>query len=174
MVAEMDKRKNKVILSLGGNVGDVIKTLQEAIIIINNEIGKVKNVSPVYQTKAWGVENQPDFLNITLVLNTSLLPQRVIEKCLQIENNLGRVRSKKWFERTIDIDILFYNESVINSENLTVPHPYIAERNFVLYPLADILPNFKHPVLLKTIKTLKKECSDQLKVHKCLDKLLII
>lgn len=173
MVVKMDKRSNKVVLSLGGNLGDVADTLQKALFLVNNRIGELEIVSPVYQTKAWGVKNQPDFLNIAVIIKTVLLPMLVLEECLLIEKDLGRVRNQKWYERTIDIDILFYNNTIINFPELIVPHPYISERNFVLYPLTDILPKFKHPILLKSILDLKKECKDALEVNQTLHKLII-
>ncbi len=168
MVANIDKRNNSVVLSLGGNVGDVKQSFMRSIDFLKKEVGEVVLISPIYQTKAWGVENQPDFLNQVLVLNSKLNPQKVLEKCLDIELRLGRVRKQKWFERNIDIDMLFYNDEIIDSPNLTIPHPYVHKRNFVLYPLADVLPNFKHPLLGESMEELKKECDDSMAVVKCL------
>jgi 2-amino-4-hydroxy-6-hydroxymethyldihydropteridine diphosphokinase len=167
MVTDMDKRNNKVVLSLGGNIGDVKQTLTDSIKLLEQYVGKVSEKSPLYRTKAWGVESQPDFLNQALVLFSRLSPEELLVACLDIESKLGRVRKQKWYERTIDIDILFYNDEIIDTSNLIIPHQYIHERNFVLYPLVDLLPDYKHPLIGLSMKELKKECKDELQVVRC-------
>jgi len=171
MVIEIDKRNKlskQVVFSLGGNIGNVEQTLNLAINFINDRIGKVKLISSIYTTKAWGVENQSDFLNQVVSVESSLLPTEVLSLCLIIEKELGRnrINQKKWQERVIDIDILFYGEEIITLPELLIPHPYIGERNFVLYPLSDILPDFIHPVLKNTVQELKNSCQDKLLVVK--------
>jgi 2-amino-4-hydroxy-6-hydroxymethyldihydropteridine diphosphokinase len=168
MVAEMDKRNNKVVLSLGGNVGDVKSVFLKSIELLETRLGRVGLVSPIYKTKAWGVESQSDFLNQVILINTKFSPKEVLKVCLDMELELGRVRREKWGERVVDIDLLFYNDDVIDSEELTIPHPYIHERNFVLFPLVDIIPKYKHPLLHQSMSELKKKCNDKLKVIKCL------
>ncbi|PCI95034.1 MAG: 2-amino-4-hydroxy-6-hydroxymethyldihydropteridine diphosphokinase [Flavobacteriales bacterium] len=169
MVTEMDKRSNMVVLSLGGNMGDVKSIFIKSIKLLTNSLGKLDVVSPIYKTKAWGVENQADFLNQVVLFSTNLNPQEVLQICLDVESELGRVRKEKWEERVIDIDILFYEDEIIDDSNLTIPHPYVHKRNFVLFPLADIIPSFRHPLLDKTIEELKNICNDKLQVFKCLD-----
>jgi len=166
MVNEMDKRNNMLVLSLGGNIGKVLANFEKATNLLNERIGELTLCSPTYTTKAWGVENQPDFFNQVIVLNTKLLPEQVLKHCLAIELELGRVRTHKWYERTIDIDILFYADKIIEASNLSVPHPYLHKRNFVLFPLADVIPSFMHPILNLTIEDIKKECIDNLPVTK--------
>ena len=166
MVNEMDKRNNMLVLSLGGNIGEVLANFDKATNLVNERIGELTLCSPIYTTKAWGIENQPDFFNQVLVLNTILLPEQVLKNCLAIELELGRVRTQKWYERTIDIDILFYADKIIEASNLTVPHPYLHKRNFVLFPLSDVIPNFMHPILNLSIEDIKKECKDNLPVAK--------
>jgi 2-amino-4-hydroxy-6-hydroxymethyldihydropteridine diphosphokinase len=167
MVAEMDER-NKVVLSLGGNVGDVKDTFNKAISLLKEESAMGLIISPLYSTKAWGVEDQPDFLNQVVILESKDDPTQVLEVILAIELKLGRVRKQKWFERVIDIDLLFYNNEIINLKQLIVPHPFLHKRNFVLYPLADLIPLYIHPLLKKTVQELKTECEDELEVVKCL------
>ena len=160
-----------VILGLGGNQGDVKETLQLAINLIENQLGKVNHVSSQYQTKAWGVEDQADFINQAIVLTTLVKPTEVLNTCLEIEQILGRKRgsNRKWKERIIDIDVLFYDNLIIETTALTLPHPYIHKRNFVLYPLTEIIPEYMHPILNKTVVELKKLCKDNLAVIKILD-----
>lgn len=157
---------NKVVLGLGGNEGDVEQNLKKAHELISKFIGKIVLESSIYRTKAWGVESQPDFLNQNIQVKTELSPAQVLVLCLKIEKKLGRVRLEKWHSRIIDIDILFYEDQIIKMENLIVPHPYIQDRNFVLDPLIEILPNYLHPVFKKTVLMLKKECKDQLLTSK--------
>ncbi len=156
----------KVYLILGGNLGDRLSNLATAIDLINLHIGKVIEKSSVYETQAWGNTNQPDFLNQALIAETCLTPLKVLEEIHKIEDLLGRERKKHWGERTMDIDILFYDHEIINLKNLVIPHPYIAERRFVLTPLLEIIPNFIHPVQKKTIKTLYSGCKDNIEVKK--------
>lgn len=168
MVVEIDKRNNMVVLSLGGNVGNVKRTFLKSIGLLEEKIGKVRLASSVYKTKAWGIEDQSDFLNQVMVLDTILPPSEVLQLCLEIELELGRDREEKWQERVIDIDLLFYENKVINSKELVIPHPYIQDRNFVLFPLSEIIPDFIHPLLGETVLELKKSCTDKLPVIKTL------
>jgi len=170
MVTNNDKRNKSVVLSLGGNIGDVKRVLEDAISCLEKRVGKLVLASEIYKTEAWGVEDQPDFLNQTIVLETSLTPHEVLEICLNVEKELGRDRmvKKKWQERVVDIDVLFYEDEVIDSIDLILPHPYLHERNFVLVPLAEIIPEFVHPILKETIFDLKESSSDKLQVIKYL------
>ncbi|PCJ25811.1 MAG: 2-amino-4-hydroxy-6-hydroxymethyldihydropteridine diphosphokinase [Flavobacteriales bacterium] len=169
MVAEIDKRNNRVVLSLGGNIGDVKQAFNYSIKLLEKNIGELVLSSSLYKTKAWGVENQPNFLNQVLVFSTELLPIDILHVCLETELIIGRVRKEKWHKRLIDIDVLFYDGEIIDTPDLTIPHPHVHKRNFVLFPLVDIIPSFRHPLLHKTMKELKNKCNDKLEVIKMLD-----
>ena len=130
---------NKAYLGLGTNMGDKEAYLKEACKIIsdNPNINIVK-ISKVYKTKAWGYTNQDDFLNICIEVDTNLSPEELLEVCHEVENKLNRVRVIRWGPRTIDVDILFFNNIISTDENLILPHPRIKERAFVLIPLMDL------------------------------------
>ena len=164
MVSQIDKRKHKAVLSLGGNIGNVQATFNEAKSLLKTRLGNIVLTSSLYKTKAWGVVDQPDFLNQVVVIETVLLPTEVLNHCLAIEAELGRVRKEKWHERLIDIDVLFYDAAIIHTQELVVPHPYLQDRNFILYPLDEIIPHFIHPILKKTMHELKKSCKDPSRV----------
>lgn len=157
---------NEVYLLTGGNIGDRFSNLKFALKKIETQVGPVLQKSAIYETAAWGVTNQNSFLNQVLFINTTLTAEEVLQTALQIEQQLGRKRLEKMGPRTIDIDILFYNNEVIHSQNLTVPHPQIANRRFVLTPLKEIAPALVHPVLKKTITRLLEICPDPLQVKK--------
>ena len=157
---------NKVYLSIGGNLGKRRANLAKAVFLINQQIGSVITVSSLYKTKAWGVENQPDFLNQVLIVETRLSPEQVLATALAIETKMGRKRERKWYTRLIDIDVLFYGQEVIKTDNLTLPHPFLQDRNFVLVPLAEIAPDYIHPILKKYVKELLNTCPDGLAVIK--------
>lgn len=158
---------NKLILSLGGNKGNVATTFLHVEKDICNEIGKILKSSSSYKTAAWGNTNQPDFLNKVIEVDTHLSVEDCLHKVLLIEKKWGRIRTnKKWEARTIDIDILFYNDLILNKEQLIVPHPYLQGRKFVLIPLVEILPDYNHPLLNKSLKVLLEKCVDVLDVQK--------
>ncbi|MED3662416.1 2-amino-4-hydroxy-6-hydroxymethyldihydropteridine diphosphokinase [Ureibacillus sp. FSL K6-8385] len=130
---------NDVYLSLGTNLGDREKHLKEAIKLLQQQEGIViQKVSPIYETAPVGYVNQPSFLNMALYAQTTLTPFELLEKCQSIEHDLGRVRTIRWGPRTIDLDILLYNNDNIESEKLIIPHPRMFERAFVLVPLMDV------------------------------------
>lgn len=133
---------NKAYLGLGTNMGNRENYLRKAVEIINNnqEI-KILKVSKVYETKAWGLKEQDDFLNLCVEIETELNPQELLEVCHKVEEELNRVRTIRWGPRTIDVDILFFNDMLSLDENLTLPHPRIKERAFVLIPLMDLNTN---------------------------------
>lgn len=158
---------NTAYLILGSNLGDRIKNLHKAAELISISAGKIKKESEIYVTAAWGNTSQPDFLNQALSIETHLTASELLDTLLLIEQELGRVRNAtKWAERTIDIDILFFNNDIINSVNLTVPHPFMQERMFVLVPLAEIAETFVHPQLKKNVKQLLSDCTDNLEIAK--------
>jgi 2-amino-4-hydroxy-6-hydroxymethyldihydropteridine diphosphokinase len=156
----------KVYLLLGSNLGDRLILLKQAADYIETQAGTIVQYSSVYETKSWGKTDAPDYLNQVLVINTMLQPHRLLAKLLEIELLLGRKREEKWGSRTIDIDILFYDEQIINEPGLTVPHPQLHNRRFTLEPLVELAPNFIHPLLQKTLKKLNDDLQDELQVKK--------
>jgi len=137
---------NTAFLSLGSNIGNRLRNLEEAVRILDqNENIEVVSVSSIYETDPVGYVDQEMFLNIAVQLNTSLSPIGLLETCQKIEQELGRKRIIKWGPRTIDLDILLYNHENIESEKLTIPHPRLEERAFVLIPLIEIAPFVKVP-----------------------------
>lgn len=160
------QQMNIIYLLLGGNLGNRQQFLTEAAQQIARKIGKKLQSSSVYETQAWGKTSEPDYLNQALKVETPLGPVQVLQGILDIEAGLGRRREEKWGSRVIDIDLIFFNDEVISLPSLTVPHPYLQQRRFVLEPLAELSPGLLHPVLKKTIGELKDELDDDLIVKK--------
>ncbi len=157
---------NKTYLLLGSNLGDNRRQLQDAIKHIESRIGKVLRSSAIYITAAWGKTDQPDFLNQVIIIKSKLNAIETMQTILSIEEMMGRKRTEKNAPRSIDIDILFYDNEKFETKFLTIPHPLIQERRFVLTPLYELSPDLVHPFLHKTIKQLLVECPDQLDVKK--------
>ena len=147
-------------------MGDSQIQLKKAKSLINKQAGEIIRESSIYITAAWGNTNQPDFLNQIIVINTTLSPNTLLETTLQIEDTMGRIRTIKNAPRIIDIDIIFYEKEIVNEENLQIPHPLMQERNFVLFPMNEMSPQFIHPVFKKTIHQLLSTCKDKLIVKK--------
>lgn len=156
---------NKAFLCLGGNLGDRLENIEKALVRIK-KIGKIVKRSSIYETEAWGGDSEFTYLNMCIELLTKLNAGELMKTLLQIEKELGRKRSKLNTDRTIDIDILLFNDEMINTKNVQVPHPRLHRRNFVLIPLAEIAPKLIHPKLKKPISALKNQCKDKLKVTK--------
>jgi len=148
----------------GGNLGNRALTLAKATELIALRAGNIVATSQVYETAAWGVENQPSFLNQVLQLDTSLPPLALLRALQQIELDLGRKRKEKWHARTIDLDILFYEDHIIDLPELQVPHPELHKRNFTLVPLAEIADQLQHPNLRRSIGELLANSPDHLAV----------
>jgi 2-amino-4-hydroxy-6-hydroxymethyldihydropteridine diphosphokinase len=155
-----------VFLLFGSNLGNRHLFLNQAIERIERDISPVMKVSSVYETQSWGKTGEPDYLNQVIMLQTDLPAWAILQKILNIENILGRRREEKWGSRTIDIDILFYGEEIVNEPGLHIPHPELHKRRFTLAPLAEIAPKFIHPVLNKNILQIKSELKDNLIVKK--------
>lgn len=152
-------------LLLGANLGDPKKQLAAAVQAIQEQIGTIVQQSSIYITESWGMEEkQPDYLNQVLAVQSEWSAQEVLQKTQRIEEKLGRVRHKKWEARVIDIDILFYEDAIIDLPNLKIPHPLFQERNFAMVPMNEIAPNYIHPVFNKNITELLRESSDDLAV----------
>jgi 2-amino-4-hydroxy-6-hydroxymethyldihydropteridine diphosphokinase len=162
----------QVYLSLGSNLGDRLQYLKKATAKIGESDSiVVRKISAVYETDPVGNPDQPRFFNLVALIETDLKPLRLLDYLLDIEQKLGRERTEKWGSRTIDIDILLYDERIINSDRLTLPHPRMHKRRFVLVPLAQIHPNFFHPLLKKSIEDLLRLCPDQSEVKLSAEKL---
>ena len=155
-----------IYLLLGSNLGDSKTMLTMALELVDHRIGKIINSSSIYATKAWGIEDQPDFLNQVLEIECALSPQSLLQKINEIEEALGRKRLIKWGSRIIDIDILYYGELIVDTEDLIIPHPENQNRNFVLVPMTEIAPDFLHPAFHLTQSQLLDRCKDKLRVKK--------
>jgi 2-amino-4-hydroxy-6-hydroxymethyldihydropteridine diphosphokinase len=154
-------------LMLGSNAGDRIDNLNKCAGMIDADAGRITSVSPVYESEPWGFEHPDWFLNQAVEIETVYSPEELLSRLQDIEEKLGRIRSKSEYEaRTIDVDILFYGTQIVDTATLVIPHPRIAERMFVLEPLAGLIPEFVHPVLNRTVKYLKEHCRDSLAVRK--------
>lgn len=156
---------NKAYLLIGGNMGNREQNLGRAVDLLGSA-GKVKVLSGLYETAAWGKTDQPSFLNQAILLETALTARELLQAVLAIEEKMGRKREEKYGPRIIDIDILFYDAAIINEPRLIIPHPEIQNRRFALEPMQEIAPRLKHPLLKKTIAELLKACPDKLEVHK--------
>ena len=156
--------KNKVILHLGSNVGNRIRVLQRARTLIQQKVGPISASSALYETEAWGYEDQDDFINQVVIAQTPLRPIPCLHVLHNIEQALGRKRQQHWGPRLIDIDILFYEQLIIHLPELAIPHPGIPNRNFVLVPLIEVAPDLYHPVLEKDMRTLLDISPDEKKV----------
>lgn len=152
-------------LLTGSNQGNRVSMLEQARNSIETECGEIRQVSSIYETAAWGKEDQDAFLNQAIHVKTALKPEELLETVLGIEKTMGRIREEKYGPRVIDIDIIFYGNKIRRSPTLTVPHPEVQNRRFALTPLAEIAAEYVHPVFKKTVKQLLDECGDRLEVR---------
>ena len=157
-------KMNKIYLHLGSNVGDRKKILNEALTAIDRAIGNIKSKSSVYETEPWGLKDQENFLNLAVFVESKLSLDEVFNLTKSIEQDLGTGKEKKWGPRSLDIDILYYNDDIVNTDKLTIPHANLYQRNFVLIPLMEIAGDLIDPVEGKTIEELYDECHDECEV----------
>ena len=155
------KKLRRVYISLGSNLGDKLENLNKAVKALSERTGVINSCSKVYQSASWGFQSD-DFLNACIALDTQLSPEVLLQTLLEIEISLGRKRNEKkeYLARTIDLDILFYEDMITRSDILEIPHPQLQLRKFVLMPLQDIAPGKVHPVLKKTVTELLEAVDD--------------
>ena len=154
-------KQHHVMISLGSNQGNRLALIESCIALIHNEVAVVVKVSKIYETPSWGFESDP-FYNCVLLLHTSKAPQKLLNQLLKIEKKLGRVRNQvaAYQPRPIDIDIIAFNEDIVATETLQIPHPHIQDRKFVLQPMLDLGSNWVHPIVKKSIAQLLAETKD--------------
>jgi 2-amino-4-hydroxy-6-hydroxymethyldihydropteridine diphosphokinase len=148
-------------LSLGGNLGNTIEIFQNSREILTKKVGKITQISSLYQTAAWGPIPQNDFINQVIEVETKLSAPELMDILLEIELQQGRVRQERWGPRTLDLDIIFFGEQLISTESLEIPHPRMEDRKFVLIPMVEINPNLIHPISRKSIRQILLECKDE-------------
>ena len=154
------------VISLGSNVGDRLNYLTLSKTAIQNYLGSILLSSNIYETEPWGIDNQDSYLNQVVAVQTNQTPNDLLDNIHLIERELGRIRRVHYGPRTIDIDILYYGERIIDIENLKIPHSHIQKRRFILVPLSEILPQMQHPLLKKTNQELLDMVKDEGKVTK--------
>jgi len=150
----------------GSNIGNRLQNLNRAVELLSEFWGAPKKISEVYETKAWGREDQPNFYNQAVHFLTPYKPETILDTVKNIEQQIGANHKERWAARTIDIDIIFYSDLIFKSERLQIPHKLMHLRNFVLYPLAEIAPDFVHPQFELNIQQLLQNSTDELKVQK--------
>lgn len=153
-----------IYLHTGTNIGDRAANLSYARQLVTERIGSILKASSIYETEAWGLEEQADFYNQALEVTTDLSPEKLLQQTKQIEQDMGRQKEIRWGKRLIDVDILFYGQEVIHTEKLKIPHAEMANRNFVLIPMLELQPELEHPILKKTIEEIYWESKDTLDV----------
>lgn len=157
---------NTAYLLIGGNVGNRAANLQTALRRIAETCGTITSTSSLYETAAWGNTNQPSFYNQAVVVTSPLSPEGLMDQLLDIELEMGRIRTQKYGPRTIDLDILMIDGLVLNTEKLTIPHPQMQNRRFALLPLIEVAPTLIHPLFDQSIEVLLQNCPDTLDVQK--------
>jgi 2-amino-4-hydroxy-6-hydroxymethyldihydropteridine diphosphokinase len=154
----------EVYLLFGSNLGERAANIANAVTHLEGQGVKPLHLSSLYQTEPWGNTDQPKFINLAGKFHTEASAEALMKTILKAEHDMGRKRTKKWEPRIIDIDILFYGDKIILQTDLKIPHPELEKRKFALIPLAEIAPDFIHPLKKKTIRDLLAECTDTMTV----------
>ena len=157
-------KKHQATILLGSNIGDKRINLSKAIDLLKENGSSLIKKSSIYESEAWGNEDQDTFYNQVIVIKTFMPPIFLMKTLLKIERKIGRLRKEKWGPRTIDLDLLFYDHQVLISNIVTIPHPEIQNRKFTLIPLVEICPQFIHPVLNQSMTALLSSTQDTLNV----------
>ncbi len=144
-------------IGIGSNLGDRQDNCLKALEMLKSQGLIIKKISSFYETKPWGVKEQPVFINLAIEVETAFSPDELLCTLKDIENTMGRKQTIRWGPRVIDLDILFYGDEIIDTEELQIPHRHLHERDFVLIPLNEISPDKVHPILKKTVKEIKEE-----------------
>ena len=150
-----------VYVGIGSNLGDREKNCLRAIALLERNGIVVRQRSSLYETMPWGMRDQPLFLNMAIEAETGLKPQELLELLKNVEIEVGRKKSARWGPRTIDLDILLYDDATLRTETLTIPHPLLHKRDFVLIPLCEIAPDLRHPVLQSTMNELLQKLRNE-------------
>lgn len=154
-------------ISIGTNTGNRLKNLEHALNKLHFKVGEVLKTSSVYKTQPWGFESKRWFYNAVFVLKSSCVPQILMQKLLEIEKEMGRVRGENGYtDRCIDLDIILFDDCIISSKQLILPHPKMHERLFVLLPLQEVMPQWIHPILKKNIEEMIRDCGDHGMVYR--------
>jgi 2-amino-4-hydroxy-6-hydroxymethyldihydropteridine diphosphokinase len=157
--------QRQIYLCIGGNLGEREANLEEAVSFIDINFGDVLAVSSTYESEPWGMSDVPNFLNQVILIQSELSNQELLSEIAELEEFFGRERSSEGYvSREMDIDVLFIGAEIVDSETFKVPHPHIAERRFVLEPLAEIAPDLMHPQLKQSVTEILKACTDKGKV----------
>jgi 2-amino-4-hydroxy-6-hydroxymethyldihydropteridine diphosphokinase len=157
---------DSIVLSLGSNIGDRHAYIDEACKLLEERDVKIDRKSAIYESEPVGFTGQDEFLNQILVVETELSPMQLLDICLQVEQHMGRIRVEKNGPRNIDIDLLFYKDEIMSEKTLLLPHPRVAERRFILVPLAELLPDELHPVMDVSFQELLENCEDDSMVER--------
>ncbi len=157
----MGNRLKRVFIAIGSNLSDREKNIKKAKSLMGKNGIKIVKTSSIIETEPYGLKEQPFFLNCVVECETALTPEELLRVLQSIEKELGRIRKVKWGPRTIDLDIIFYGNMVINKIGLVIPHPDMQNRIFVLKPICEIAPYFIHPVLRKTVKSILKKLEEK-------------
>ena len=152
----------QTVLLLGSNIDNRLELLANAGSLIMEQIGSLVAASSIYESDPWGYDSNNPFFNQALLIKTNISPEKVLEKCLSIESQLGRTRNENgvYADRNIDIDILLYEDLIVSSEALEIPHPRMHQRRFCMEPLTEIVPDWKIPTFGKTVRAILKDCED--------------
>lgn len=156
------KIQHQVILSLGSNQGKKLINIEKCIDLLHNEVGTIVKVSSLYESKSWGFESD-DFYNCAVLMHTNFSPNKILKKILKVENKLGRIRKESvgYQSRIIDIDIIAFDDEMIQTDNLKIPHPLLKERKFVLLPMKELISNWEHPIDKASISEMLSKCQDK-------------